>query len=182
MIKTDFFSQGLNYSACNEDAYSEYRSFNFKGHEKVCCILGGGERFFNLICYETHPTSVCLVDQNKEQIYLFELKYLAYQYLNYNEFLGFLGLCKDAPQNRLKYYQKLVTYLSEESRNYWTTKLSSIRQGIIYKGKFEKFLGILSIIITLAFGKKSRIFFLLLHSMNKRDSFKIKFMDYDGKF
>ena len=49
---TKFMDRSINYSACNEDSNSEELFFQFQGKESLLCLLGGGERFFNLLTYE----------------------------------------------------------------------------------------------------------------------------------
>lgn len=156
---TKFMDRSINYSACNEDSNSEELFFQFQGNESLICLLGGGERFFNLLTYKNAPQNAVLLDANPSQKYLYELKRAAYKNLEYDEFCEFIGLKKETGSKRVSYYQKLKNDLSEEARDYWVRNEKCLEYGVMYQGNFEKFLSIMGKILSLFFSKTFELLF-----------------------
>lgn len=168
--KLKFFERDINYSACNEDTNSEYNQFNFCGNETVLCLLGGGERFFNLLTYDKQPSKFVLLDGNISELYLFEIKKVAYEMLDYYQFCEFLGLAKS--KNRINIYMNLRENLSREAHKFWDENQKVIEKGLIYSGNFEKFLAIVGKSMKIFFGKKIKRLFQCHSLEEQREYFK----------
>ena len=149
-----FFSRGINYSACNEDANSEIAFLEPNAQDSVCCILGGGERFFNILARSPGGRLFHLVDANPCQIHLLHLKIQAYLRLAYPDFCAFLGLAAAAPARRIELYRReLRARLPADARAYWDSETKVIGTGVIYAGKFERFLALIGTILSFVYGK-----------------------------
>jgi S-adenosylmethionine:diacylglycerol 3-amino-3-carboxypropyl transferase len=155
-----FFSRGINYSACNEDGRSELAFLDLRERESVCCILGGGERYFNLLIRDQGGGTFHLVDANPCQFHVLHLKIQAYLLLEYPDFCAFLGLCPCQADRRMGTYMDVIRpALPAESRAYWDREIRTIGKGIIYAGKFEKFMGLMGWFLSIAYGGKLRNLF-----------------------
>lgn len=167
----DFMKKDINYTACNEDSNSEYSFFRFSGSECLLCLLGGGERFFNLLTYDESPEKAILVDANPTQKFTFELKKQAFISLSYRQFCDFIGLRKMIGVKRLYTYELLRGDLSEEARTYWDSHISLISRGLLYQGNFEKFLSIVGRAMRIIFPKGIKLLFQAKSLEEQKDIF-----------
>lgn len=147
-----FFHRGVNYSACNEDARSEYEAFSLSGDENVLCIGGGGERLFNLLAYETAARRYVVVDASRDQLALFALKRAAFDVLDHPELSRFLGLEACDGGERLRLLRAVEPALPEADRTYWQSRTRIVRDGVIYHGRFERFTALMGNILRLFYG------------------------------
>jgi S-adenosylmethionine-diacylglycerol 3-amino-3-carboxypropyl transferase len=153
MTLDGFFTRGLNYSACNEDAWSEYQAFAPVGEENVLCIAGGGERLFNQLAYETTGRRYVVIDASADQLALTELKRAAFEVLDHAALSRFLGLVACSGSERLRQYrQELAPALPPIVRAYWDARPSTIERGVLYLGRFESFVGFMARVLRLFFG------------------------------
>ncbi|MDA8561880.1 BtaA family protein [Gammaproteobacteria bacterium] len=143
------FYNRLNYSLGNEDWHVEEQALQVKENDKVICVTASGDRPLHLLL--TPCSEVISIDMNKIQNYLLDLKMAALSILDYETYLSFLGCTKT--KNRYSIYKTLTPNLSKESINYWQKNISSIKKGIIYQGKVERFTFMTSKIFNL-FSKK----------------------------
>jgi S-adenosylmethionine-diacylglycerol 3-amino-3-carboxypropyl transferase len=134
------FLETLNYSSSNEDSLSELRSLHIAEGDSVLCITGSGGRPLDLLIEK--PAKIVSIDFNPCQNFLLELKMVAIQQLEYQEFLEFMGIVSS--QNREQTYKALRNTLSADARNFWDAHLSIIKRGVIYQGRWEKYFGMLA--------------------------------------
>ena len=130
-----FFNK-INYSASNEDSASELRALQLQANDVVLCITGSGARSLDLLI--DSPQKVISLDFNPTQNYLLALKSAAYQHLTYDEFADFIGLRPS--DQRLAVFELLKPSLPNEAQAFWMANRKLIANGILYCGRWEKFL------------------------------------------
>lgn len=126
----------INYSQCWEDANLLKSALKIKNSDIVLSITSGGDNSLALLLY--NPKEFFLVDKNPVQNYLAELKLKAPQVLSHSQYLELLGV--NESESRLKYFEKVSNLLSSEATSWFAQNEKVIRDGIIHRGKFEKYL------------------------------------------
>jgi len=126
----------IRYANVWEDPFLLLEGLSPKKTDKVLSIASAGDNSFALLTAE--PELVVAVDLNKTQLYLTELKSIAIQELEREDYLAFVGFRPSS--NRIKVYQAIKSNLSSEANTYWDGKTEELDKGIIYQGKFEKYL------------------------------------------
>ena len=104
-------------------------------HDKVLCITGSGSRVLDLIIQK--PKIIYAVDFNPCQNYLLELKIAAIKYLDYEDYISFLGLIPS--KHRLNIFNGISSSLSNSARYFWERNTDLIKRGVIYQGGWEKY-------------------------------------------
>lgn len=127
----------IRYANCWEDGEILVKGLNPDPGSKILSIGSAGDNCFSLLT--TKPSLVVASDINNIQLYLIELKKAGIQSLSYTEFLCFIGF-KEEKESRTLIFNRLKPLISKEAKEYWQRNLSQIEQGIIYQGKFEKYL------------------------------------------
>jgi len=123
----------IHYSQCWEDPKTLTKALRISPKDNVISIASGGDNTLALLL--ENPKSITAIDSNPAQIYLCELKIKAIQYLNYEDFIAFLGLTKS--KYRFDTYNFLRNFLSRPAKKYWDEQIEKLLQGIIHSGKFE---------------------------------------------
>jgi S-adenosylmethionine-diacylglycerol 3-amino-3-carboxypropyl transferase len=140
------FLETLNYSSSNEDSRSEKRALNIEYGDSLLCITGSGGRVLDLLIEQ--PARIVAIDFNPCQGFLLELKCAAIQHLEYEEFLGLLGVNPFAGRGHI--YQSIRQSLSTEARDYWDSHSTMVEKGVIYQGRWESHFRLLAQIIHFA--------------------------------
>ncbi len=125
----------IRYANCWEDADVLLEALQVAPGDKVLSIGSGGDNSFSLLT--GNPERVVAVDINAAQLNLIALKKAAFQALDYDSFLEFLGF--KTCINRWELFLTLKVFLTTEQENYWTERRKLLEDGIIFKGKFEKY-------------------------------------------
>ena len=148
----DFFSD-INYSAANEDGQTERLALGerLRGGQALC-ITGSGARPLELLI--AHPGRVVAIDFNASQNHLLELKIAAMRAFEYAEYAAFLGLTPDS--ERAVRYQQIRQGLSSNCRTFWDAHTQRIVAGVIYCGRWERYLQLMARVVHLARGKTIR--------------------------
>ncbi|MGZ5303363.1 MAG: DUF3419 family protein [Bacteroidia bacterium] len=126
----------LRYANCWEDAEILLHALSPKTGSKILSIGSAGDNTFSLLT--TDPELVIAVDISPTQLYLIELKCACFQHLKYSQTLEFLGFKPSI--ERSKTYSQIRSGLTSEAANYWDNHLETINEGVIFEGKFEKYL------------------------------------------
>jgi S-adenosylmethionine-diacylglycerol 3-amino-3-carboxypropyl transferase len=129
------FLETLNYSSSNEDSRSEVKALGIGEEDSVLCITGSGARTLDLLIES--PKEIVSIDFNPCQNFLLELKTHAIQHLEYEEFLEFLGVCPS--QKRGQLYKTIRRSLSTDTRRFWDGNSTMIENGVIYRGRWERY-------------------------------------------
>jgi S-adenosylmethionine-diacylglycerol 3-amino-3-carboxypropyl transferase len=125
----------IRYANCWEDADVLIKGLNIQAGDRVLSIASAGDNSFSMLTSD--PDLVVAVDINPIQLNLIALKKAAFQVLDYENFLNFLGF--NDCSNRWQIFQEVKNSLSPEMANFWTNRKSEIENGIIHQGKFEKY-------------------------------------------
>ncbi|GLR18669.1 DUF3419 family protein [Portibacter lacus] len=126
----------IRYANVWEDPKLLLEGLDICHEHKVLSIASAGDNALALLV--TNPKIVVAIDLNKPQLYLTELKKVAIQNLDQDAFVKFAGFQDDS--RRWRTFMKFRDDLSAEARTYWNGKKEEIEKGIIYNGKFEKYL------------------------------------------
>ena len=126
----------IRYSNCWEDTDVILAAINAKPNGNYISIASAGDNTLALLTAD--PDNVLAVDMNPSQIAALEIRKAAFQILEYDDLLKFVGvkLCK----NRLGIYVKLRHSLSANSRYYWDKNPLFIEEGLIHCGRVESYL------------------------------------------
>jgi S-adenosylmethionine-diacylglycerol 3-amino-3-carboxypropyl transferase len=126
----------LRYANCWEDADVLLAGLAAQEGSKILSIGSAGDNSFSLLL--TNPKLVVATDINRVQLHLIELKKVCIENLTRDETLCFLGFRPSS--TRLQYFHLLKGLLSDAAKTYWEANTELIEAGIIYGGKFEKYL------------------------------------------
>ena len=126
----------LRYSNCWEDADLLLEALAIQPDDEVLSIGSAGDNSFSLL--SKSPKSVVAIDPNPIQLHLIRLKIAALQTFDYQNFLMFLGF--RASDNRLELFEQIRMNLPKESAQFWNENQKQIAAGIIYAGKFDRYL------------------------------------------
>lgn len=127
----------IRYANSWEDADILLEGLQLRGGEKIVSIASGGDNTLSLL--STNPESIDAVDLSAVQLYLTELKMMAFLKLEYEELLQFLGIADCTSLRRLQYYKAIENQLSQSARKFWTSNILLLENGIIHAGKFEHY-------------------------------------------
>jgi S-adenosylmethionine-diacylglycerol 3-amino-3-carboxypropyl transferase len=119
-----------------EDPESDRRALKIQPGEAIVTIGSGGCNTLDLLLED--PGRIFAVDINPCQSHLLELKCAAVRRLDHDDLLAFLGL-KPA-KNRLEIFESLTNDLSAPALAYWRSRGQAIENGVVYQGRYERFL------------------------------------------
>jgi S-adenosylmethionine-diacylglycerol 3-amino-3-carboxypropyl transferase len=136
-----FFNR-IVYSSANEDERSEV--YSLQGKHTILCITGSGSRPLSLLSDTVEQ--IVSIDFNPTQNHLLALKIACYRALDYEDCIGFLGVCESSRAFRVETYQnKLRRCLPESSQSYWDSNLRLIERGVWTAGLWERFLKLITL-------------------------------------
>jgi S-adenosylmethionine-diacylglycerol 3-amino-3-carboxypropyl transferase len=125
----------IRYANCWEDADVLLEGLAPEPGRKHLSIASAGDNSFSLLV--TNPELVVAVDVNKIQLHLVELKKACIKNLNRDQVLKFLGFLP--AEDRERTFNLVKHELSAGASIFWEQNMESIKAGIIYQGKFEKY-------------------------------------------
>jgi len=102
---------------------------------RLLSIASAGDNALALLTLD--PAEVVAVDLSPAQIACLELRIAAFQELEHEERLAFLGVTPSPDRNTV--YARLRGRLSARSRAFWDEHPSAIDGGVIHAGKFERY-------------------------------------------
>jgi S-adenosylmethionine-diacylglycerol 3-amino-3-carboxypropyl transferase len=119
-----------------EDPDSDRRALELQPGNTLVTISSGGCNTLGFLADD--PGTIYAVDINASQSYLLELKCAAVRAFECNDLHAFLGV---APSKcRLEMFESIRRDLSKSALEYWRCRLAMIRAGVVYQGRYEKFL------------------------------------------
>ena len=133
-----------------EDPESDKVALQIQPGETIVTIGSGGCNTFCLLLED--PGRIFAVDINPCQSHLLELKRAAIRRLDLDDLHAFLGL--RPVRNRAEMFESLARDLSESAEAYWRHHPNAIRDGVIYAGRYEKFLRHFRRLLHLTQGRK----------------------------
>ena len=126
----------LLYTNCWEDADLLLKALNPGKNDWILSIGSAGDNSFSLL--SRSPKRVIVYDIWLPQLHLIELKKAAFNFLEYTDFLAFLGF--NESNNRLIIYRdKIGPKLSSTAKSFWDENESLIEKGVIHCGKLEQY-------------------------------------------
>lgn len=130
--------QMIYYSHVNEDNRVERNALLAMQAKSLYAVAGSGERVIALMDCPS-LAAAHLIDNNRDALYLCELKIAALAHLNIEDYRAFVGLLPASGQ-RLAQFEVLKPMLSAACRNFWSLRPKDIETGICHCGHFERFL------------------------------------------
>jgi S-adenosylmethionine-diacylglycerol 3-amino-3-carboxypropyl transferase len=119
-----------------EDPESDRLALRIEPGETVVAISSGSCNTFGLLL--ENPGRIFTVDINPCQSHLLELKRAAIRRLDFDRLHAFLGVREG--RNRAKVFESLAGDLSAPALAYWRSRPAAIQGGVIYQGRYERFL------------------------------------------
>ncbi|MES2388570.1 MAG: DUF3419 family protein [Bacteroidota bacterium] len=126
----------LRYACCWEDARLLRTAMQVQPGDTVASVASAGDN--TLLLLADGPARLIACDLNEVQLHLLELKKAGFLHLTQPELVAFLGYTKYT--ERLRLYKILSPHLSAEARRHWDSKTDDIEAGLIFSGKFERYL------------------------------------------
>jgi len=126
----------LRYAACWEDARVLRSALRIKPQDTVASVASAGDNTLYLLT--DSPKQIIAADLNPVQLHLLSLKMVAFQHLSHEELIAFLGY--RTHNSRIETYKKLRNHLPEDARSHWDLQHDAIEGGLIFSGKFERYL------------------------------------------
>jgi S-adenosylmethionine-diacylglycerol 3-amino-3-carboxypropyl transferase len=123
----------LRYSQVWEDHRLVEEGLAIDANDDVLCIGSAGCNALNLLL--RGPRSVVAVDMNPAQTAVVELKVAAIRSLEWEQFVGLLGIT--AHDDRLALYERLRPALSPTARTWWDSHETEVRDGLHWSGRLE---------------------------------------------
>jgi S-adenosylmethionine-diacylglycerol 3-amino-3-carboxypropyl transferase len=121
------------YGADNEDTRSELTALEIAADDTVVAVASGGGRVLSLLT--AGPAHLIAIDRREDQLFNLELKAAALEALDYDAFLGFLGITPS--RERLDRYAAIRRALCRSTRSYWDRRPRLVAGGIFYAGRSE---------------------------------------------
>lgn len=119
-----------------EDPASDRSALQVQPGDRLFAITSGGCNALSFLL--ENPAKIFAVDINLCQSHLLELKCAAVRCLDYQALHAFLGL---APSNdRLEMFESLAGNLRKPVLEYWRRNRKMIKDGVVYQGRYERFL------------------------------------------
>ncbi len=103
---------------------------------RLLSISSAGDNVLALLTLA--PAEVVAVDLNPAQLASLELRIAAFQELDHEDLLGFLGVYERMDRSRT--YARLRGELTPPARAFWDANAAAITEGIIHAGRFERYL------------------------------------------
>jgi S-adenosylmethionine-diacylglycerol 3-amino-3-carboxypropyl transferase len=133
-----------------EDPESDRQALQVRPGDALITIGSGGCNTFSLLLED--PGRVFAVDINPCQSHLLELKRAAIRRLDFDDLHAFLGLNPSA--RRAEVFESLAADLSGPALAYWRGRPAAVRSGVVYQGRYEKFLRYFRGLLHLTQGRK----------------------------
>lgn len=132
-----------------EDGLSDETAIGPMAGKRLFCISSGGCNAIGFLRFA--PDRIDSLDINPAQTWLIELKQAAFRRLDHPAMLAFLGL-RPHPDRVKTYRNELTRDLSAEARNFWDANQALIEKGILFQGRFERFIRLAALFIRLLQG------------------------------
>ncbi|ARO13422.1 S-adenosylmethionine-diacylglycerol 3-amino-3-carboxypropyl transferase [Ketogulonicigenium robustum] len=129
------FFGNLNFTSANEDSRSELAAIGTQ-RGTIVTLTGSGARALDLLLGAADQ--VLALDMNPAQNALLGLKMAAFDVLDHDALLAFLGVT--ASDDRAATYQALRPALTPDDRAFWDARQKILARGVIYAGLWEKVL------------------------------------------
>jgi len=126
----------VNYSQCWEDAELLLDVLKINSQDRVLSITSGGDNSLSLLSQS--PQALVMLDCDRGQNAITELKMIALRHLSYKEYLEILGVMP--ANNAQEYYDIVAPHLSQGAQEWFSQNREVFSCGVIHSGKFEHYL------------------------------------------
>jgi S-adenosylmethionine-diacylglycerol 3-amino-3-carboxypropyl transferase len=135
---SDRFFRSINYSSVNEDWRTELAGLKLSPGSRVLCVTGSGDRPLDLLA--AAAVDVVAIDLSEAQNALLQLKAVAIRDLPFDEYSRFIGLHEAEASWRESVLRRLMPGLASGVSEFWMARLRHVRRGVIYCGRFERYM------------------------------------------
>ncbi|RYE25957.1 MAG: DUF3419 family protein [Sphingobacteriales bacterium] len=126
----------IRYANCWEDADVLLHALPDVTGKDVCCIASAGD---NALALLPKGCTVTAADISAVQLYLTELKQVAFAQLAYDELLLLFGVSPSSSIKRFRVFKHIEVHLSASAKQYLNENKKLIDNGIVNAGKFERY-------------------------------------------
>ena len=124
----------IRYANCWEDADILCEALQPQPDRRILSIASAGD---NCLALLAAGAEVVAADLSIPQLACLELRRAAFQHLDYEPLLGFLGI--RTSDDRLATFDRLAADLSPTTRAFWNHHPRLVEKGIIHAGKLEAY-------------------------------------------
>ena len=142
-----------NFGQSQEDELTEAAALQLSAGDRIISIASAGDMPLSLAALGAQ--GVTAVDIDSAQMALTRLKLTAVRQLSREEAVGFLGYLPMQKKRRQGLYSKVRQSLPSDDRVFWDNSDNIIRQGVIWAGRFERYLRYLRIVIVAVLGRRN---------------------------
>ncbi len=141
-----------NFGQSQEDEKTEAAALQLNEDDHVLSIASAGDMPLSLAAMGAGQ--ITAVDVSMSQLALTQLKLAAVHQMPREEAIRFLGYLPMKKKNRWDLFQSIETELPEADRSFWRSAPQAIKKGVIWEGRFERYLRYLRPIVVMAMGKR----------------------------
>ncbi len=130
------FAKTLNFTSANEDGATELAALVLRPTDNVLCLTASGARPLDLLLGD--PARITAIDINPAQNELLRLKIAAFQALEHDALLAYLGISPCVHRREL--HEKVAARLAPASRAFWQARAGTVAAGVWHSGRWERVL------------------------------------------
>lgn len=128
-------SHFIRYGQCWTDGDVLLEGMDIQTNDVCFSISSAGDNTLSLLV--KNPSRVIVLDPNPAQLFCLELRIAAYKTLEQLQYLELFG--SNISNRRIELYKACKDELSPAAIAFWDRRLSIIKEGIGYAGKFEQY-------------------------------------------
>ena len=141
-----------NFGLSQEDERTEAAALALGAGDRVLSIASAGEMPLSLLALGAER--VTAVDIDPAQLHLTALKLAASRALEREAMLGFLGYVPTPGDVRRAALRATLPLLSDEARAYWQAREHLVTRGVIWQGRYERYIRRLVALVVPVLGRK----------------------------
>ncbi|GAB2775014.1 DUF3419 family protein [Salinimicrobium soli] len=164
----------FDFGISQDDPLLEVKTLSLS-NSNLLCLASAGEVPLSLIALEN--VTVTAVDMSLNQIRLCNLKLAAVMKLQPEEAAEFLGFNRSSPQQRKIFFHQLIPGLLKEDVEFWKENFKHIEHGIVWSGKFEKYIRFFCRFATIVMGRKRILKFMELDDPKEQQTYFDRYLD-----
>lgn len=142
-----------NFGQSQEDELTEAAALNLGTQDRVVSIASAGDMPLSLAALGAKK--VTALDIDPAQLALTRLKLTAVRRLGRREAIGFLGYLPMKKHRRRELYLGVSSALAPEDQAFWDDAKVAISSGVIWAGRFERYLRYLRFAVVSVLGRRN---------------------------
>jgi S-adenosylmethionine:diacylglycerol 3-amino-3-carboxypropyl transferase len=159
----------FDFGISQDDASIEKQALDIKDGDSLLCISSAGEVPLNLLALNN--IKIQAIDISENQNHLVRLKLGAIRSLEPFEAAKFLGFMKTTKEHRIKLFNRVSEFLSEEDLLFWDINSKVIEKGPICTARFEKYIRKYNRIALMIIGRRNLLRLFELDSIKEQNDF-----------